>query len=131
MDVKIEIKGIPELVRNVATLTKNVRTESVRAMKRALSLIQVRAQDNLKGDYSPTPYEHWFTGNLTRNIKSDAKWKSAFVIDGFVFSDVPYAPYVESLPDGGFLWPAIKAEGKNVVKQFEKDYETIIKESVS
>jgi len=81
-----------------------------------------------------TENEHIITGNLKGSIQSfvtvDQEEASTSIgsfppgSKGYNGSDAPYAPFVEALPDGGFLFPAYmqkkdELEGliKNAVKK--------------
>ena len=109
MNVKFEIDGVDKTVMKLAMLNTLVRAEALRAMKRSASIVEKKAKEII------TDKGHVKTGNLRRNIKSKAGYKGMFVIEGVIGTDVPYAPYIESLPDGGFLYPALMSSGREAL----------------
>jgi hypothetical protein len=127
MNLDIKITGVPKALVKLRLLDENVREKSLQAMKRACSLVERRAKENLQGRHSPHPYRHWVTGTLGRSIKSKVGFTGPYQITGVIGTDVPYAPYVEALPDGGYLFPALITEGPQAVKYFEEELEKIIK----
>ena len=127
MNLDIKITGVSKTVIKLRLLDENVRKESLQAMKRACSIVEKRAKENLQGRHSPHPYRHWVTGTLGRSIKSKVGFTGLYQLTGAIGTDVPYAPYVEALPDGGYLFPALMAEGPNAKKCFEEDLEKAVK----
>lgn len=67
------------------------------AMLRAGSVIANRAKEIL------TENGHIVTGTLRRSITTGITRKTRFYIVAEVGTFVEYAPYVEALPDGGYL----------------------------
>jgi len=84
-------------------------------------LVATRAKENLKGKYEPSPYRHWITGNLSRSVKSVTEWKSAEVLECRIGTAVHYAPYIEALPDGGFLMPALNVKMPEISRKIYED----------
>jgi len=85
-------------------LDKRVRDEVLQAVDQSVEGMQIRAKQIL------TENNHVVTGNLRGSIKSEAKFVTVFIIQGEVGTAVHYAPYVESLPDGGYLFRAVREE---------------------
>jgi len=117
MKVDFVISGVPKALVKLKLLDQVVRDEALRAMGRASAIVATRAKENISGQHGHVM--HIKTGNLRRNIKSKAKWKGNFEIEGFIGTDVPYAPHVESLPDGGFLYPALMEVGREALAYFK------------
>jgi hypothetical protein len=90
-------------------------------------LIVARAKQNLQGKYAPTPYRHWITGNLSRSIKCATEWKSATVLETRIGTAVHYAPYIEALPDGGYLMPALNVMWPDVTRKTYEDIRRMFK----
>jgi hypothetical protein len=109
MNLAIKIEGLPEAEVKFRLLNETVRRAALIGMKQATMIVQRRAKENISGEHGHT--RHVKTGNLRRNIKTKAGWTGTYTIDGVIGTDVPYAPYVESLPDGGFLYPALMEVG--------------------
>lgn len=70
---------------------------------------------------------HWVTGNLARSLHVRTEDVSLDEIDVIIGSDAPYAPAIESLPDGGFLAPALKSEGNKARKHAMEQVKRAIK----
>jgi hypothetical protein len=118
MNLDIKIEGLEEAQVKFRLLDQAVRTNGEKAMMQACMIVQRRAKENISGDHGHT--RHVKTGNLRRNIKSKAGWTGLGQIDGVIGTDVPYAPYVEALPDGGYLFPALMEVGKDALDFFNR-----------
>lgn len=116
MNIDVKIEGMDEVQIKLRLLDQTVRKNGEKAMNVACMIIQRRAKENISGEHGHT--RHIKTGNLRRNIKFKSEWKSFAEIDGVIGTDVPYAPYVEALPDGGFLFPALMEVGKYALEFF-------------
>jgi hypothetical protein len=71
-----------------------------RVMLNAGQIIEARAKEII------TEKGHVVTGNLRRSINTQLGEVTPLKIEVLVGSFVEYAPFVENLPDGGFLFPA-------------------------
>ena len=100
MKLTTKIEGIEETISKFVFLQEAVRTEIQMAMTRACYIIVIRAKEIIMEN------DHWVTGTLLRSIDARVGWAGMYEVDGAVGSDVHYAPYVEALPDGGYLFPA-------------------------
>jgi hypothetical protein len=116
MNIMIEISGMKELDVKLELLKQRVRERAEIAMAKASTIVQRRAKENISGMNGHT--RHVLTGNLRRNIKVKSGFVSTFGLEGVIGTDVPYAPYVESLPDGGYLYPALKEVGLQALNFF-------------
>jgi len=58
---------------------------------------------------------HYITGSLHRSIRSLVDRITKDAVEGRVGSHLDYAFYVEILPDGGYLWPAVVKKGQEVI----------------
>jgi len=106
MNLLTEIQGVSQTVLKIKLLSEVIRSDVMKEMKKAAILVQNRAKENLAGQHGHN--RHWITGNLARGIKSEVGWESLYELVGVIGTDVEYAPFVESLPDGGFLYPALQ-----------------------
>lgn len=100
MKFSMEVEGTGKTI-SVFELTRvSVREDIKKSMFRGVAMIANRADEIIveKG--------HVVTGNLHRNMKSKAGMVGAWEIEGVAGTDVPYAPFIEALPDGGFLQAA-------------------------
>ena len=96
--------GVEQMAAKFKLLDKGVRSELLKAVDQSVEMMQVRAKQII------TENNHVVTGNLRGSIKSEAKYVTLFLIQGEVGTAVHYAPYIESLPDGGYLFRAVKEE---------------------
>lgn len=76
-------------------------SEMTRTLFNACQIVEARAKEIL------TEKGHIVTGNLRRSITTSIIENSTKVSRVQVGSFVEYAPFVEALPDGGFLYPAV------------------------
>lgn len=147
MKLDFKIEGINQTVAKIKILQEEVRDEIGRSMGRACTIIETQAKTNItevewttksgiyrgmgiKKTYYPagsTLIGHVQTGNLRRSIKSKWGFTSQFEIVGVIGTDVPYAPYVEALPDGGFLFPALIKAGPQAVDYLKDEIKKAIK----
>lgn len=124
MDFKIE--GIEPTMVKLKMLEPEVRKAIDQGMGRACSIIEARAKENISGMHGHT--RHVRTGTLRRSIQSRVGWASMYEIVGAIGTDVPYAPYVEALPDGGFLYPALIEVGTKALSYLKDQMALAIKE---
>ena len=117
MNIWMKIEGLEDAEVKLRLLDQKVRKSAEVNMKVACFIVQRRAKENISGQHGHT--RHVLTGNLRRNIKSKVAWSGFAQIDGIIGTDVPYAPYVEALPDGGFLYPALMEVGKAALDFFQ------------
>jgi hypothetical protein len=141
--LKIEIKGVPEAVIKAKLLEDKVRGNIKVGMTQAAMIVQAEAKRIIgsvmwvtKGGvyrgfgknkrwYPPgsAMRGHKRSGDLARSIQVKTGWASQYEIVGVVGTDQKYAPYVEALPDGGFLNPALRNKGAEALKHVERAVE--------
>ena len=148
-EMKIKIEGVSRFAQKIRLLDQTVRKEVKIGLMQGGFIVQDKATEILKTVqwqtrsksgywrqegagkknrkwYPPgsTIVGHWVTGNLARSLHTRLEENSQDDIDVVIGSDSPYAPDVESLPDGGFLTPALIQSGdialKHVVDQVSK-----------
>lgn len=95
-----EMEGWDRLKAQMKFLESNVRVAMAQAGWRGGEAISTRAHDILVEN------EHVISGNLKDSLHPESKWISPTVLDIEVGTNVFYAPYVEALPDGGYLYRA-------------------------
>ena len=100
---------LAEVKRRNEELVKNLATDAGRALQRGGLLIQARAQEKIveKG--------HVVTGSLLRSINTQVQPERMNMISVLVGSFMFYAPFVENLPDGGYLNEAAEERFHDVV----------------
>jgi len=123
MKLLTEITGVNKTIWKLNLLDSNVRLASMKAMKRGTLLVAKRAKELL------TEKNHVKTGNLRRNIKTKVGWANLYELIGVIGTDVPYAPYVEALPDGGFLYQAARESGRKAYDYVREEISKISKRS--
>ena len=119
------LRGMTKVLANMNLSVMAVSGDMERIAMNAGRLIERRAKENISGENGHT--RHIKTGNLRRNIKSKVGWASTFELVGIIGTDVDYAPYIEALPDGGFLYPALVEVGDQVVSMVRDDIGKVIK----
>lgn len=127
MRLDINISGMEKLFLRLKLLDETVSGAVKIAMYQSATIVQKRAQENISGMHGHT--RHVKTGNLMRSIQSQAGWtnNAKTEIVGIIGTDVPYAPYVEALPDGGFLYPALMEVGREAMAYFKAQLALVIK----
>jgi hypothetical protein len=106
---------LAEVTRRNEELVKNLATDAGRALQRGGLLIQARAQEKIveKG--------HVVTGSLLRSIntrpESEREGRISVLVGSFMF----YAPFVENLPDGGYLNEAAEERFQDVVNLMARE----------
>jgi len=95
--INAEIRHIRE--RN-ASLRALLQNDFVRVVQQGGIIIADRAKEIL------TEKGHIVTGNLRRSISSQVVAVNEGSVDVEVGTWLVYAPKIEALPDGGFLYPA-------------------------
>lgn len=96
----MNVEGLQKLFAQLLKADREVRAACLKAVWTGVNDIATRAKEIL------TENQHVVTGDLRRSIKGKAKFVEKDVIEGEVGTGVLYAPYIEALPDGGFLYPA-------------------------
>jgi hypothetical protein len=76
------------------------------------NIIEARAKEII------TEKGHVVTGNLRRSINTQLSELEAFSATVEVGTFVSYGPYIENLPDGGYLYPASIQTNEQVTKFF-------------
>lgn len=125
--IDITVLGIDQAKAKLAFLSANVMKEGVKVVGNGCRIVETRASEII------TEKRHVVTGNLRRSISSKAEKAGLFLIDGAcgVDSDkASYAPYVESLPDGGYLFPAYYEKYREVMEFIGKGIKEIVDKSV-
>jgi hypothetical protein len=117
----IRINGFDDMKKNRKILEARFRRQLEKTMNESALLVVARAKQNLAGKNEPHPYRHWITGNLSRSIKASTEFVSETVIESKIGTAVRYAPYIENLPDGGFLLPALKSLSSELAKKVYTD----------
>lgn len=118
----IEVKGVDLLALRLAIANKSLHSKLEKGMFRAGTKIQKRAQEIL------TYNGHIVTGNLRRSIHTQATVEED-KLEITIGTNVEYAPYVEALPDGGYLFPAFYQEKENVLEDVQKIVREVINEA--
>jgi len=105
----MEVEGTKKTISIFELTRVSVRDSLKASMFRGTSIIAERAQEIL------TEKKHVKTGNLRRNVKSKAGMVGLYEIEGVIGTDVPYGPFIEALPDGGYLQPAYMQKKSEVI----------------
>ena len=122
MKISGKILGLAKFKNRMKELNPKLKNELKSIMARGLMLIEGTAKQIL------TDKGHVLTGNLRRNIKHKTpRFINLYQIEGVVGTDVPYAPYIEALPDGGYLLQAITQEGDKVNEYIKQEFRKILK----
>ena len=95
---------IREIKRRNRLLVEDLQTNIGRTLQRGGLLIEARAKEIL------TENGHIVTGNLRRSINTQVIRTGADRLYVEVGSFLFYAPFVEALPDGGYLFPAAEQQ---------------------
>lgn len=140
----VEITGVEQALMRLKMLDEGVRKDIESAIVKGGLVIANEARnilDTIKWEvHSQTGYVrggvrypkgtpmigHYNTGNLRRSLNAVAIVEGDEIAGyvgswlpgskGFTGTDAPYAPYVEALPDGGFLFPAYRMHKDEVQK---------------
>ena len=121
-NIIFDIVGVDKVKRDAKLLTQRFRNEIVEAMGRTATIIESEAKLIL------TRNKHVKTGNLRRSIRNKAGWASTYDIVGVIGcgDEAPYAPFIEALPDGGFLLPALLTKSAIAMKYLQDSVKKII-----
>jgi hypothetical protein len=109
-NIKETIKILEKLRQKNQDFLRGVRGRLPRVMINAGQLVEARAKEIL------TENGHVVTGNLRRSINTQIVEASESRVTVEVGTFVEYAPFVENLPDGGFLFPAAEQTFPLVVR---------------
>lgn len=104
MDLRLMVDKA-KLTKKLSDLPDKIRRGIETALFKAGTIVQTESIMCLAGLRGHP--RHWITGNLARSIQVKTRWESNDIVVAVVGSDVPYAIYVEALPDGGFLYTAL------------------------
>lgn len=147
MKLTAEFLGVNKAVARFKLLEDSTRERIRKAMEQACILVEGRAKDILAtipwetGEHGLRrstgvkfpPYSlvegHNDTRTLSRSLQHKTGWISTNDIVGAIGSDVPYAPYVEALPDGGFLIPALRENQNEAFELFAKGVREAVKDT--
>jgi hypothetical protein len=110
-------KGLAATVRILERIAKKqekmlveIQSGFPRVMFQAGTIVQARAQEII------TEKGHVVTGNLKRSIHTVVEIRSRTRVAAIVGTFVEYAPFVEALPDGGFMFEAAVQTSQQVVR---------------
>jgi len=118
-------KLLKEIQKRNAELLRTLQLDSARALLHGCQIIEARAKEIL------TEKGHVVTGTLRRSINSTVRVEGSVAgrallqltgrahgarIVGEVGTFVYYAPFVEALPDGGYLFPASEEKFQEVTE---------------
>ena len=117
----MEIKGIDRIALSLAVANPKLHSELQKGMFRAGVAVQKRAQEIL------TYNKHVVTGNLRRSIHTEVTVEED-KMEVQIGTNVEYAPYVEALPDGGYLFPAYWQEKDKVIADLQAVVTKVINE---
>ena len=95
-----EINGMDKLKGNLNILKQGVKVAMAQAGYRGGEAIVSRAVEIINEN------EHIISGTLWRSIHATSEWVGPSLVEISVGTNVYYAPYVEALPDGGYLYRA-------------------------
>jgi len=122
------ILGVAETLAKMEVLSKTAKKGLYETIRKATMMVQTRAKENISGLHGHV--KHIDTGNLRRNIKSKTEWVNPRKVEGFIGTDVPYAPYVEALPDGGYLIPALFEMEQAIKEMIETELDIILRGAI-
>lgn len=149
MDITVQLDiDSKSFLNKITAMIPKVRDDIEKSMARGAIMIQDKAKEILTeiewtaGEHGLRRYGggstlkeyfeagetvigHIDTGNLRRNIKSDVAWTGDYEITAVIGTDVPYAIYVEALPDGGFLYRAVMEKSPDALKYIENELKKI------
>lgn len=94
----------------LAKAGESTREKARQIMGEGVQELVGRAKQQLSDD------GHIVTGTLRRSIQGDAEYETYTRLHGWLGTDVEYAPYVEALPDGGYLFRTLILHGPKVYK---------------
>lgn len=132
MDIAVVTNGFKELENKLKKAFPFIREKLKPAMYRAATLVEAESKNIItniewidsKGE---SRIGHIKTGTLKGSIQSMAGWaNNGYELLGVVGTDVPYAPYIEMLPDGGFLVPALNNKSKEAYEYLVRELKTIL-----
>jgi hypothetical protein len=118
----IEVSGVDMLALRLSIADKKLHSELEKGMFRAGTKIQKRAQEIL------TINEHIVTGNLRRSINTQTIVEES-KLEVQIGTNMEYAPFVEALPDGGYLFPAYIQLKDEVIGDLQKIVTQVINEA--
>jgi hypothetical protein len=117
-------KATREIQKRNVKLFKDISGGQTKILFNAIQIVEARAKEIL------TEKGHIVTGNLRRSINTSVVESTGHRSLVAVGSFVDYAPFVEALPDGGYLFPASEETFATVTKYLvEHGIKPAIKES--
>ena len=116
----MEWTGKEEVFRKMDAFKVRAHLKVAQTVKTGALLMATRAKMIL------TENKHVKTGNLRRSVTGEANIPNPDVIDGLVGTAVHYAPYVEALPDGGYLYRAVREKFPEVKQMIENEMRSIL-----
>jgi len=116
----ISIKTDFQEVERMFNSLSNVEAQLVTIIDRALTICETRAKEIL------TEKGHIVTGALRRSIISMITKIANDIIEGYIGSPMNYAYYVERLPDGGYLFPALESTFNRMVNYMVTEIRKIL-----
>jgi phage gpG-like protein len=129
----LTITGIDKTALVFAMTDKKLKPELEAELFRQGTKVQVEAQRILtdiawvdaKGQARTG---HVITGTLRRSIRTQANVTGARM-EVVIGTNIEYAPYIEALPDGGFMFSAYMAKKDEVLKGLQNAVNRVIREA--
>jgi hypothetical protein len=115
--LSMSLIGARALLMAIDRIEQQEEAQAGRALVRAGNLVDARAKEIL------TEKGHVKTGTLRRSLQTTEPQKST---DGLMFvesgSDVFYSIFVELLPDGGYLYQALREMREAIILSLRADF---------
>jgi hypothetical protein len=136
MDLKILLSGFRELENKMEKIYPAIRDDLKKTMYQAASLVEAEAKtiiteiewEDSKGEKR---IGHIKTSTLKGSIQVVVGWDAnGYELLGVIGTDVPYAPYIEMLPDGGFLVPALENKSEEAYEYLAKKIKEILENKI-
>ena len=102
--------ALAKIARDNEKMLKILKTDTGKALQNAGQLVEARAKEII------TEKGHIVTGSLRRSINTQVRTQGRDQAVAEVGAFMEYAPFVEALPDGGYLNPALEQRADLVVK---------------
>jgi len=115
-----KMEGMEEFQKKLKLLEVATRQAMESAAERGGQSIAERAANLV------TELGHVITGNLRDSLHAEAKWINPNIIEVNVGTNVFYAPYVEALPDGGYLYKATREKIDKVYEYIFAEWEKLL-----
>jgi len=109
----LSISGIDKVVLSFVMADRRMSAELEKALFREGTKVQVEAVRIIKEN------RHVVTGTLWRSIRTSVDFEG-FRTEVNIGTNVEYAPFVEALPDGGYMFPAYWNKKDEVITGLQK-----------